>query len=219
MNNLNAFPADPKLIEAVILACLERDPIDFRHVAEAEVKRVMAAIKRATSPRGATLKYAVTRKQFLCACLDFTQHLSEEHLIVGYGHRRGNTTDIGRIHHVAGEERRVAVPDYVRAEIRRHHFHRSDADVIVFHNHPRTGDEPEWFYTLKSLIHDLPLASNADRNELQRQAFNRVGLFRQFFGQGQVLFYLGESGFVKAFQLPPLLPFLEQLNRPVPHQQ
>ena len=26
MNNLNAFPAEPKLIEAVILACLEKKP-------------------------------------------------------------------------------------------------------------------------------------------------------------------------------------------------
>ena len=217
--DLNTFPADPKLIEAVILACLERNPINFQKVEEDEVKRVVAAIKRATTPRGAALKYTVTRKNFLCGCLDFTEKLPAEHLIVGYGCRRGNTTDIERIHHVAGEERRVAVPDYVRTEIRRYHFHRSDAEVIVFHNHPRTGNEPEWFYTLKSLIQDLPVASTTDRSELQHHAFNAVGLFRQFFGQGQVLFYLGESGFVKAFQLPALLPFLEQLNRPNPEQQ
>lgn len=114
---------------------------------------------------------------------------------------------------MAGEERRVAAPEYVRAEIRRHHFHRSDAEVIVFHNHPRTGNEPEWFYTLKSLLQDLPIASTGDREELQHHAFSPVGLIRQFFGQGRVLFYLGESGFVKEFRLPPLLPFLEQLNR------
>ena len=65
--------------------------------------------------------------------------------------------------------------------------------MIVFHNHPRTGHEPEWFYTLKSLIQDLPVASNADRNELQHHAFNAVGVFRQFFGQGQVLFYLARE--------------------------
>ena len=112
-----------------------------------------------------------------------------------------------------------AVPDYVRSEIRRHHFHRSDGEVIVFHNHPRTGNELEWFYTLKSMIQDLPVASTTDRSELQHHAFNAVGLFRQFFGQGQVLFYLGESGFVKAFQLPPLLPFVEQLNRLNTQQQ
>jgi hypothetical protein len=213
MNNPNAIPTDPKLIEAIILACLEKNPLDFQKVTEAEVKRVRSAIKRATTATGATFRYSITRKNFLCGCLDFTEDLPEEHLIVGYGFRRGNTTDIGRIHHVAGEQRHVCIPDYIRAEISRHHFHRSDAEVIVFHNHPRTGEEAEWFYTLKSLVQDLPIASNEDRRTLQHHAFNAVGLIRQVFGQGQVLFFLGESGFVKQFLLPPLLPFLEQLNR------
>lgn len=207
------MPADAKLIEAVVLACLERKPVDFRKVDNAEVKKVQTAIKRATKEKGAAFRYPVTRKHFLCGCLDFTDPLEEEHLIVGYGYRYSNTTDIEQVHHVPGEQRRVQVPEYVRGEIRRHHFHRSDAEVIVFHNHPRTGHEPEWVYTLKSLLQDLPIASNDDRKELQCHAFNAVGLFRQFFGQGQVLFYLGESGFVKEFRLPPILPFLEQLNR------
>ena len=207
------MPADPKLIEAIILACLERNPVDFRKVDDAEVKKVQTAIQRATTEKGTGFRYPVTRKHFLCGCLDFTEHLEEEHLIVAYGYRYGNTTDIKRVHHFAGEQRRVAVPEYIRDEIRRHHFHRSDAEVVVFHNHPRTGHEPEWFYTLKSLLQDLPIASNDDRKELQHHAFNAVGLFRQFFGQGQVLFYLGESGFAKEFRLPPLLPFLDQLNR------
>jgi hypothetical protein len=213
MNNLSEIPTDPKLIEAVILACLEKNPIDFYGVDDQEAKRVMSAIKRATTSKGAAFRAPVTRKHFLCGCLDVTENLDKEHLIVGYGFRRGNTTDIVRVHHVAGEQRTVCIPDYVRAEIGRHHFHRSDAEVIVFHNHPRTGDEPEWFYTLKSLVQDLPIASNEDRRTLQHHAFNAVGLLRQFFGQGRVLFYLGESGFVKQFLLPPLLPFLEQLNR------
>jgi hypothetical protein len=207
------MPAAPKFIEAVILACLEKNPVEFRNVDAAEVKKIQAAIKRATTKKGATFRDPVTRKHFLCGCLDFTDQLPEEHLIVGYGYRYGNTTAIERVHHVAGEERCVDIPDHVRTEISRHHFHRSDAEVIVFHNHPRTGDEPEWFYTLKSLLQDLPIASNDDRRMLQHHAFSAVGLFRQFLGQGRVLFYLGESGFVKAFQLPPLLPFLEQLNR------
>lgn len=197
------MPADPKIIEAVILACLESNSVDFRRVDEVEVNRAKAAIKRATAGKGAVLKFPVSRKHFLCACLDSTDRLEVEHLIVGYGYRYANSSTIGRIHHVVGEQRRVSVPAHIRAEIRRHHFHRSDAEVIVFHNHPRTGHEPEWFYTLKSLLQDLPIASNDDRKELQHHAFNAVGLFRQFFGQGQVLFYLGESGFVKEFRLPP----------------
>jgi len=207
------MPADPKLMEAIILACLEQNPVDFRNIDEQEAKRVQAAIKRGTTPKGTGFRDPVTRKHFLCGCLDFTEDLPEEHLIVGYGYRYGRRTDIERVHHVAGEQRRVSLPDYIRREIRRHHFQRSDGEVIVFHNHPRTGHEPEWFYTLKSLLQDLPIASNDDRRELQRHAFNAVALFRQFFGQGQVRFYLGESGFVKEFRLPPLLPFLEQLNK------
>jgi hypothetical protein len=205
--------ANSSFVEAIILACLEPNPINFRDVDDTEARRVQAAIKRAGAAKGKALRYSVTRKQFLCGCLDFTDRLPEEHLIVGYGFRHGSTTDIARIHHVAGERRRVAIPDHVRQEIRQHHLHRSDAEVIVFHNHPRIGDEREWFYTFKSLIQDIPIASTTDREQLQHHAFNAVGLVRQFIGQGRVLFYLGESGFVKAFRLPPLLPFLEQLNR------
>lgn len=49
MNNPNAIPTDPKLIEAIVLACLEKNPIDFYSVDEPEAKRVMAAINRATT--------------------------------------------------------------------------------------------------------------------------------------------------------------------------
>jgi hypothetical protein len=207
------MPNDPKPVEAIILACLERNPVNFGAEHEDDVPRVKAAIKRAVTQKGAVFRPAVNRNPFLFGCLGFTDSLPEEHLIVGYGFRCCRTTEVERVHHVAGEERRVSIPAQVRQEIRRHHFHRSDAEVIVFHNHPRTGNEPEWFYTLKSLLRDLPIASNADRQQVQVHAFNPVALFRQFFGQGQVLFYLGESGFVKEFRFPPLLPFLGHLNR------
>jgi len=202
----------PKVIEAIILACLERNPVDFRNVDELEVRRVRAAIKRATTVKGAAFRDPVTRNLFLCGCLDVTDQLPEEHLIVGLGTRHGNTTHVMHIYHVVGHARRVAIPDALRAEIRRHRFHRSNAEVVIFHNHPRTGNEPDWFYTLKALLQDLPIASTADREQLRHHAFNAVGLIRQFFDQGRVLFYLGESGFVKEFQLPPLLPYLEQLK-------
>jgi hypothetical protein len=76
------------------------------------------------------------------------------------------------------------------------------------------GNEPEWLYTLKTLVQDLPIASNADRTALQHLALNALGILRHLSGQGRVLFYLGESGLVKQFQLPPMLPFLEQLKWP-----
>lgn len=201
-----------EIIEALVLTCMEKNPIDFRSVDEKEVKRALAAIKRNSSTKPAALHFEVTRKHFLCACLDFTEKLAEEHLIVGYGYRYGSTTDILNIHHVGGQERFVSVPDYIRQEIQRHHFHRTDGEVVIFHNHPRTGNEPEWLYTLKALISDIPIPSGMDRNQLQHHALNPVGLLRQLFGQGRVLFFLGESGLVKEFNLPRLMPFLEQMR-------
>jgi|SRR6185437_5832257 len=201
---------DPQIVEAVLLACLGPKPVSFQNIDEAEVRRVTAAIGRANATKAAVLRYPVTRKHFLCGCLDFTEKLFEEHLIVGYGFRSGNTTDIVSIHHVVGERGRVAVPRGIQQEISRHHFHRSDAEVIVFHNHPRIGDEPAWFYTLKSLLDDVPIASTADRKQVSHHAYNPVAMARQILGQGRVLFFLGESGLVKAFNIPSFLSFLGQ---------
>jgi hypothetical protein len=203
---------DPQIVEAILLACLEPRPMSFQNIDEAEARRVKTAIHRANATKSAVLRYPVTRKHFLCGCLDFTDRLSEEHLIVGYGFRFGNTTDIVSINHVVGQRGRVTIPQGIQQEISRHHFHRSDAEVIVFHNHPRVGDEPAWFYTLKVLLEDIPIASNADREQVRHHAYNTVGMARQFLGQGRVLFFLGESGLVKAFNIPSLLPFLDQIG-------
>ena len=81
------MPNDPKLVEAIILACLERNPVNFRAEHEGDVPRVRAAIKRGVTEKGAEFRPAVNRNPFLCGCLDFTESLPEEHLIVGYGYR------------------------------------------------------------------------------------------------------------------------------------
>ena len=201
---------DLSLIEPIFLACIEGNPIDFRQVDEQQVGRAVAAIRRATNPEGALLRHPITRKNLLCGCRDFTENAPEEHLIVGHGYRHGNTTRIERIFHEIGEQRRVVVPEYLNAEIRRHHSHRSDAEVVVFHNHPRTGDEPPCFHALRSLLEDLPIASNSDRRVLQEHVLSASGILRLVLGQGRTLFFLGESGFVKEFRLPPLLQFLRQ---------
>jgi hypothetical protein len=200
----------PTLLEPILLTCLEGNPIDFRSVDERQVRRARAAIRRVTNSCGVGLRDPINRNDFLCACGDLTEHMLAEHLIVGCGYRHGRTTRIGHVFHEVGQQRSVVVPDYLSAEIRRHNSHRSDAEVVVFHNHPRTGDEPPWFLALKSLLHDLPIASNADRRVLQGHAFNVTGILRLVLGQGRILFFLGESGFVKEFRLPPLMHFLRQ---------
>lgn len=204
---------DPKFIEPIILACLEKNTVNLSRVDEGEARRARSAITRAQRTKKATgLRNIITRNEFLAACLDHTSTAREEHLIVGYGYQYAKGTDIDRIHHVGGETRSVHIPEEVRNDIRRHHQQRTDAEVIVFHNHPRTGDEPEWFYTLKAVLNDLPLPSMADRQVLQATALNPVGILRTLFGQGQVRFYLGESDYVREFNLPPVLPFLERIK-------
>lgn len=205
--------AKKQLFETILLTCVEPNPIAFRPTDEDDLPRMLAAIKKGTSERGAQFQRPVKRNAFLLGCLAFSGALKEEHLIVGYGYRYGKTTGLERLHHVVGEERNVSIPTYVHNEIRRHHHSETDAEVIVFHNHPRIGNEGEGLYFIKTILDDLPIPSSQDRGVLQQYGFNLVGLARQLLNQGRVLFYLGESRYVKQFNLPQLLPFLEQLDR------
>jgi hypothetical protein len=69
------------------------------------------------------------------------------------------------------------------------------------------------------MVLHFEIAGPGSPDRLQRRTqraatprFQRRGPIPAVLGQGQVLFYLGGSGFVKEFRLPRLLPFLE-LNR------
>jgi len=204
------------ILETLLLTCVEPSPVQFSDKDEDDCRRVKAGIKRGSTPKGAQFQRPVNRKPFLLGCLEFTASLPEEHLIVGYGYRYGNTTSIERVHHVAGAERSVQIPVYIREEIRRHHYSTTDAEVVTFHNHPRIGYESEILYFIKALLDDLPIPSSEDRHVLQEHAFNPVAMLRQLMDQGRVLFYLGESGYVKQFNLPNLLAHLRLLK---PQQQ
>jgi hypothetical protein len=104
------MPNDSKLIEAIILACIDSEPITFRPSDQDDGQRVKAAVKRSAMPKGATFRYTVNWNPFLYVCLDLTRTLPEEHLIIRYRYRYGQTTKVERVHHVAGEKRRVSIP-------------------------------------------------------------------------------------------------------------
>lgn len=204
--------AKKQLVETILLTCVEPNPIAFKPLDEDDLPRMLGAIKKGTAEKGVRFQRPVKRNAFLFGCLAFSGALKEEHLIVGYGYRYGKTTGVERLHHVVGEERNVSIPSHVHNEIRRHYHSETDAEVVVFHNHPRIGSEGEGLYFIKSILDDLPIPSSADRGVLQQYAFSLVGLTRQLLDQGRVLFYLGESRYVKQFNLPQLLPVLEQLD-------
>jgi hypothetical protein len=198
------------LIEPIVLALCDGEPVNLSRADPRGTKRALRATERASALDAAKLQEWVSLKEFLAACHRFTAEEVREHLIVGYGFRGPRTTEIDRIHHVPGEARRVEIPPEMVAEVRRHHAHRTDAEVIVFHNHPRTGYEAESFYWIKALVDDLPMASPRDRDLLQELSFNPLGLLRHALNDGRVLFYLGESGYVGRIKLPNLLSLLER---------
>jgi hypothetical protein len=89
------IPTYHKLIEAIILACLDPHPLDLRKIDEAEVKRVQTAIKRAATEKGAAFRYPVTRKHF------FSVHANERLRVQARAKRERDSAKpqtIGRSH-------------------------------------------------------------------------------------------------------------------------
>lgn len=178
------------------LGYLEPQPIRFTRTDKIVAPRVGAAIGRAKSGALARFGTAVNRNGFLCGCLGCTEMEPIEHLIVGYGYRFGSTTKIHAMHHVRGNVDSIGIPAGVSHAMWQHCALGSKSEVIVFHNHPIT-----W---LSQLIDHLPLPSTVDRYTLERLALQPNQLLRAFRGEGRVLFYLGQHGFVKQFRLPNL---------------
>jgi hypothetical protein len=75
-------------------------------------------------------------------------------------------------------------------------------ELIVFHNHP--------YNPLNFLLDNPPLASRQDRLFLEARALNPQQLARHMLGQGRILFYLGENGYVKEFRLPSIVSLLDR---------
>ena len=75
-------------------------------------------------------------------------------------------------------------------------------ELLIFHNHP--------YNPLNFLFDNLPLASRKDRLFLEARALHRQQLVRQMLGQGRILFYLGENGYVKEFRLPSIIALLDR---------
>ncbi len=125
-----------------------REPVDFAECPHLDFQS------------GAKFQRPVRRNAFLFGCLAFSGALKEEHLIVRYGYRCGKTTGVERLHHVVGEERNVSIPTHVHDEIRRHRHSETHAEVVVFHNHPRIGNEGEGLYFIKDILDDLSIPSS-----------------------------------------------------------
>jgi hypothetical protein len=58
----------------------------------------MSAIKRATTSACAAFRATATQKHFLCGCVDATENLDKEHLIVGCSFRLKLYVDLSDNH-------------------------------------------------------------------------------------------------------------------------
>lgn len=189
-----------EIAESAILGCLEPKPISTCY--EEELPRVRKAILRALDGKLARFRNQVNRNAFLLGCLDYADSKPEEHLYIGYGFRHGSTTKVESLHHMIGGSRSVRLPDAVAHAMWNHYGQHEDNELLIFHNHP--------YNPLNFLLDNLPLASRTDRLFLEARALNAHQLVRKFLGQGRVLFYLGENGYVKEFRLPSIVALLDR---------
>jgi hypothetical protein len=194
-----------ELIDTGIAAFFDRNPVNFTRRNEKGVVSVRQLMSLPAGQRH-TLQYPLPRNSFLCGCLDATEREHREHLLVGFGSRRGSTTRIDGIRHESGDPYSVAVPMTLEEEIRRHLGTDSRKEVVVFHNHP-----PNW---LNRLFDNTPLPSSADRAALLKMRYlEPLTALRVFVGRGNVRFFLGENGYVREFRTPGILQVLALSKR------
>ena len=195
LDQIAAHPLFKELVKNSLLSVFEPGPITLPAGDEPDLLRAKRSIKRAQDTSLTSLKTPVKRSSFLGACLDLTDDEEHEHLIVGYGIKHGNTTRIDSVHHVLGEQHSVRPSVEILNTIWQHIHQRRRGEIIIFHNHPQT-----W---LNTLLDNTPIASSADRRWLERLRFHPYQLAKMLLGNGDVLFFLAENGFVKRFSFPP----------------
>jgi len=205
MNNdkINNFLIE--LLDTCLSSIFDPNPVCFKPEHESGIKLLRNLLSRPTFEIQKLSKKLV-RNAFLCGCLDYTEHEPIEHLIVGYGVKRGIGTDIHAIQHVVGCESNVSIPETVSENIRDYLSLGHRSEIIIFHNHPIN-----W---INALIDNLPLASSTDRRTiLTKKYLENFQFIRQLLFVGGIRFYLGENGFVREIRAPSILNLLEMFGK------
>lgn len=110
-----------ELIDTGLSSLFDPNPVYFKH----EHEKGAAILRRLLSKptfQIQILPKRLTRNAFLCGCLDFTENAPIEHLIIGYGTKRGIGTDVYKVQHLIGSESSISIPETVIANIDKHSY-------------------------------------------------------------------------------------------------
>lgn len=193
-----------ELVGSLLSKTFDPQPITFRPNDDAGVGPVCNGCKK---PDGTlhTFRTALNRNAFLSGCAECTHLAQVEHLIVGFGFRRGSTTVVDRMTHAIGTRESVTIPTHVASAIVSHVQQEYANEVLIFHSHPRNP--------MNVVFDNTPLASGPDRHALVSFHRDLTTLGKAVFGGGRVRFYIGENGFVQEFRTPDLLSLADRLLR------
>lgn len=194
-----------ELMETGLSSLFDPNPVHFKSEHEKGVAPLKRILKdSSTVVQIQKLPRKMVRNAFLCGCLDYTENELVEHLIIGYGMRRGIGTDIHAVQHVVGNKSSVNIPQSVVDEIATHAMKIPHSQIIIFHNHPHN-----W---LNSIFDNIPLASTTDRMTLLRQKYlDPFQFMRNLVGIGGLRFYLGENRFVREIKMPSIIKTVQML--------
>lgn len=151
------------------------------------------------------LRTAIPRNAFLAACLELTAEESREHLLAGFGVRRGSSTLVARVAHRLGNASSVSFPPELQREIVSYVQSGHRNEVLVFHNHPSNP--------INALCDNEPWASPQDRQVAMKHAAAPAMLIKTLTNGGRTRFYIGENGYVRQFIGPDAFTVLKILNR------
>lgn len=98
-----------EIAESAFLGCLEPNPVSGCY--DDELPRVRRAILRGRDGGLSRFRGQVNRNAFVLGCGDYTDGKLEEHLLIGYGFRRGATTKVESLHHAVGAAGSVRLPN------------------------------------------------------------------------------------------------------------
>lgn len=194
-----------ELMETGLSSLFDPNPVYFKSEHE---KGVLPLRKLLDTPSSQTqiqkLPRKMVRNTFLCGCLDYTEDEPVEHLIIGYGVKRGKGTDIHSVQHVVGKKSSVEMPQSVIDDITTRSVQKLHSEIIIFHNHP--------YNWLNSIFDNIPLASTTDRMTLLRQKYlDPFQFMRNLVGIDGLRFYLGENGFVREIKTPSIIKTVQML--------